>query len=394
MGPMSIVFGVLCLLAVGAWLGYARRQRSGIHLLFALGCGAVLGIVAIIAVTLAVDVDPARLAKPLGKTFSVLVAGLVLLAVMWLLAALFSPAVRASIAAHEVAHAVWFGAAMSIGAFTYLYQVNLRSFLVSPNPWAIRGLQRARYQGRTPEEWFRALRTDTNSTQRPLRILRVIYNYEEECDALEVPLSWDLMLKSGLFELVPRNEFPHGDALFGGGAKLHVIINGGGRQTGPCWRAANGNCLVALGQRGLKPGTNEVEVEFNIYIPYRSLSVTGPRAQVELHPRGSLPVMNDTKWEGLRRAMYLLGDLRPKWRTKGIQSWYVREWDGDWFDWSHQFGEGYPSIEWMEIMVTSTEQDAAVVNALKALHVRGEKTEHGYRVFGYAEPGKPMNYIE
>lgn len=393
---MNILFGALFLLAVGAWLSYVCRECSGLQVLFALGCGAVLGIAAVIAVTLIVDVDPARLANPLGKTFSVLVAGLVLFAVMRLLAALFSPAVRASIAAHEVAHAVWFGAAISIGAFTYLYQVNLRSFLVSPNPWAIRGLQRPRHQGRTMEEWFRALRTDTNSTEQPLRIVRVIYNYEPKCDAVEVPLSWDLMRKSGLFELIPatENEFHHGDALFGGGAKLYVIINGGGRQTGPCWRAADGNSLLALSQRELKPGTNEVEVEFHMYIPYGSLSVTGPRAQVELHPRGWVRAMNDTKWEELRRAMSSLSDLRPKWRTKGIQSWYVREWDGDWLDWSHQFGEGYPSIEWMEIMVTSTEQNAAVVNALRALHVPSEKTEQGYRVFGYAEPGKLVNYIE
>jgi hypothetical protein len=314
----------------------------------------VLGIAAIIAVTLIVDVDPARFAKPLGKTFSVLVAGLVLSAAARLLAALFSPAIRASISAHEVAHAVWFGAAMGIGAFTFLYQVNLRSFLVSPNPWAIRGLQRPRYQGRTLAEWFQVLRTDTNSTQQPLRIVRVIYNYEPECDAVEVPFSWDLMLKSGLSELVPatENEFHHGDALFGGPANLFVIINGGGRQTSPCWRAANGDCLLALSQRELKPGTNEVEVEFNMYIPYRTLSVTGPRAQVELHPRGLVPAMNDTKWEELRSAMSSLGDLRPKWRTKGIQSWYIREWNGDWFDWLHQFREGYPSIEWLEIKVT------------------------------------------
>ena len=238
------------------------------------------------------------------------------------------------------------------------------------------------------------LRTDTNSTERPLQIVRVIYNYKEEWDALEVPLSWDLMLKSGLFELVLPDEGQRGDALFGSHAKLYLFINGHGPETGLCWRATNGNCLLALGRRELKPGTNEVAVEFNMYLPYRSLSVTGPRAQVELHPRGMDPVMNRTKWEELRKAMYLLGDLHPKWRTKDIQSWYIREWDGDWFDWSHQFQHGYPSIEWLEIKVTSAEQDAAVVNALRALQVPGEKTDQGYRVFGYAEPGKLVNCIE
>jgi hypothetical protein len=386
---MSMILVALGLLAVGAWLSYAHRQRSGLHLLFALGCGAVLGIAAIIAVTLIVDVDPARFAKPLGKTFSVLVAGLVLLAIMRLLAALFSRAIRASIAAHEVAHAVWFGAAISIGAFTFLYQVNLRSFLVSPNPWAIRGLQRPRCQGRTLAEWLPVLRTDTNRTEHPLRIVRVIHNYEPECDAVEVPLSWDLLQKYGLFELdLPYRE----DALFGRHAKFYLFINGHGPETGLCWRATNGNCLLRYHHRLLKPGTNEIEVAFNMSAGDSSLSATGPRRQVELNTRGLVPVMNNTKWHELGLAIASLRDLSPKWRTKDIESGFIREWDGEWFYHFCMLHE-YADIEWVEIEVTSTERDAAVVNALRALHVPGEKTEHGYRVFGYAQAGKAVDYI-
>jgi hypothetical protein len=393
---MSIVFGALCLLAVGAWLSYVYCQRAGLQVLFALGCGAVLGIAAIIAVTLMVDVDPARYANPLGRTFSVLVAGLVLSAIMRLLAALFSRAVRASIAAHEVAHALWFGAAISIGAFTYLYQVDLGSFLASPNPWAIRGLQRRRCQGRTVAEWLPLLRTDTNSTEHPLRIVRVIYNEEPECDAVEVPLSWDLLRKYGLFELdLPYKDYKpeREDSLIGRHAKLYLHINGHGPETDLCWRATNGNCLLPYYHRILKPGTNEIEVEFIMSALYGGISATGPRTQVELDTRGLVPVMNDTMWEKLGSAMYRLRDLRPKWRIKDIASGFIREWDGDWFDDFCRFHE-YANIEWVEIKVTSTEQDAAVVNALRALHVPGEKTEHGYRVFGYAEPGKLVNYIE
>ena len=50
-------------------------------------------------------------------------------------------------------------------------------------------------------------------------------------------------------------------------------------------------------------------------------------------------------------------------------------------------------IEWVQIKVTSPMQDLAVLRALKSIHVPGEKTEHGYRVFGYAEPGKAVDYF-
>ena len=91
---------------------------------------------------------------------------------------------------------------------------------------------------------------------------------------------------------------------------------------------------------------------------------------------GLAAVMNNTKWDELRLAMYSLGPLHPSWRTKDIETGFIPEWDGEW-----------------EIKVTSTEQDEAVANALRAIHVPGERTEHGYRVFGYTRPGKPVDYI-
>ncbi len=281
---MSIMFVALCLLAAAAWFTYALRERSGIHLLVALASGAMLGMAAIIAATLIVDIDPARFAKPLGKTFSVLLAVLVLSAVGWLVVAAFLPAVRASIAAHEVVHAVWFGAAISIGAFTYLYRVDLRSFLVSPNPWTIRGLQRPRYQGRNLEEWLPVLRTGTNNADHPLRIVRVIYNNESECDAVEVPVSWDLLQKYGLFEPETLQKGQREDASFSRAGKFSLLINGHRADTSPlCWRAANGNCLLRYFHRSLKPGTNEIAVEFSLFAGYSRLSTTGPPAQVVHH---------------------------------------------------------------------------------------------------------------
>ena len=103
---------------------------------------------------------------------------------------------------------------------------------------------------------------------------------------------------------------------------------------------------------------------------------------------GLAPVMNNTKWDELRLAMYSLG---PFHRTKDIETGFIPEWDGEWF---HHFRNGgYESIEWVEIKVTSKEQDEAVTSALRAIHVPGERTEHGYRVFGYTRPGKPVDYI-
>jgi hypothetical protein len=102
--------------------------------------------------------------------------------------------------------------------------------------------------------------------------------------------------------------------------------------------------------------------------------------------------MNDTKWEELRLAMYSLGDLNPKWRTKDVETGFIPEWDGEWF--YHFRSGGYECIEWVEITVTSPAQDDAVLRALRSIHVPGEKTEYGYRVFGYTEPGKAVDYIK
>jgi len=102
--------------------------------------------------------------------------------------------------------------------------------------------------------------------------------------------------------------------------------------------------------------------------------------------------MSNTKWDELRLAMYSLGGPHPKWRTKDMETGFIPEWDGEWF---HHFRlGGYETIEWAEIRVTSAEQEEAVLNSLKSVHVPGERTEHGYRVFGYAEPGKAIDYIK
>jgi len=84
-------------------------------------------------------------------------------------------------------------------------------------------------------------------------------------------------------------------------------------------------------------------------------------------------------------------ELIPQWRTKTIDSGYVCPWDGEWF--YHFKDGGYQDIEWVEIRITSSEQDATVLEALKAIHVPGHRVEHGFRIYGYSKAGEFIDYI-
>lgn len=105
-----------------------------------------------------------------------------------------------------------------------------------------------------------------------------------------------------------------------------------------------------------------------------------------------VPVMNDTKWEELRLAMYSLKNLCPQWRTKDVETGFIPEWDKEWF--YHFRNGGYKSIEWVEIRSATPKQDSTVREILKKIHVPGEKIDEGYRVFGYTKPGQEVKYIE
>src|ERR1700722_19734338 len=100
--------------------------------------------------------------------------------------------------------------------------------------------------------------------------------------------------------------------------------------------------------------------------------------------------MNNTKWEELRLAMYNLSHLRPRWRTKDL-SGYLSDWDGDWF--YHFRNGGYDSIERVEIQVMSAEQEAVVLALLRQIQLPGKRIEAGFRVYGYARGGEPMDYV-
>lgn len=101
-------------------------------------------------------------------------------------------------------------------------------------------------------------------------------------------------------------------------------------------------------------------------------------------------VMNNTKWEELRLAMLEFEDS-PRWRTRDVQTGYESHWDREWY--YHFRDGGYSSIEWVEIAADSPEQLLAIQAALARVHVPGERTEAGFRVYGYIPAGKAVDYV-
>ena len=89
--------------------------------------------------------------------------------------------------------------------------------------------------------------------------------------------------------------------------------------------------------------------------------------------------------------MYGLARLAPRWRTSDVESGYVSEWEREWF--YHFRMGGYASIQWVEIAVDTVEQRDAILKELVRIHVPGERTASGYRIFGYAGTGQTVDYI-
>jgi hypothetical protein len=74
-----------------------------------------------------------------------------------------------------------------------------------------------------------------------------------------------------------------------------------------------------------------------------------------------------------------------------VETGHLSGWDGEWF---HHFRESdYDTIEWLEIQPTSPQQEAAVAVMLKQIHVLGERTLDGFKVYGYLPPGTSANYL-
>ena len=93
-----------------------------------------------------------------------------------------------------------------------------------------------------------------------------------------------------------------------------------------------------------------------------------------------LSLMNNTKWEEIRLAMYDY-PITVQWRVKNIDSWYISNWDEEWF--CHFRLGGYHTIEWLEIKVDNEEIKNDVINILRKIHVPGEVLEDSIKVYEY-----------
>ena len=105
---------------------------------------------------------------------------------------------------------------------------------------------------------------------------------------------------------------------------------------------------------------------------------------MELHP-----VMNNTKWDELRLAMYRL-DAHTPFQARDVNGYYSPP-DGEWF--YHFRAGGYESILYVDIIAQDTEHREMIRAALRRIRLPGKETDSGFRVFGYTERGQAVDYI-
>lgn len=116
------------------------------------------------------------------------------------------------------------------------------------------------------------------------------------------------------------------------------------------------------------------------------MSHTDSFAEEEAHLKkgsfGMTPLMNDTKWNEIRLAMYQY-PKRIVWRTKSLTSGYICQWDGEWY---YHFSEGgYDWVEWLEIRLDDDDIKSYVISKLKEIHVPGEIDGNVVRVYGHKD---------
>ncbi len=102
------------------------------------------------------------------------------------------------------------------------------------------------------------------------------------------------------------------------------------------------------------------------------------------------PVMNNTKWDELRLAMHTL-EPAPSFRLMTTEDFYSGHPEAEWF---HHFrGNGYEDIRYVDIFADNPLHREQIGRALKKIHVPGEETDGGFRVYGYALPGQVLDYL-
>ena len=101
------------------------------------------------------------------------------------------------------------------------------------------------------------------------------------------------------------------------------------------------------------------------------------------------PVMNNTKWNELRLAMYNT-DPAPRWSTL-CQNGYRSAADREWY--YHFRDGGYENIVYVDIFADDHEHRERIRTVIKRIHVPGEETDDGFRIYGYAERAQALDYL-
>ena len=99
--------------------------------------------------------------------------------------------------------------------------------------------------------------------------------------------------------------------------------------------------------------------------------------------------MNNTKWNELRLAMYALS-LAPVWSTLSTKGYQSRP-DREWF--YHFSDGGYDTILHVDIFAENPDHRALIRSALRKVHIPGEETTDGFRVFGYLRDGQIADFV-
>ena len=101
------------------------------------------------------------------------------------------------------------------------------------------------------------------------------------------------------------------------------------------------------------------------------------------------PLMNNTKWNELRLAMYKTAPA-PRWsvlRKNGYRSLADREW------YYHFRDGGYEDIVHVDIFADNLEHRECIRMAIRRIQLPGEETDDGFRVYGYAHQGQTAVYL-
>jgi hypothetical protein len=89
--------------------------------------------------------------------------------------------------------------------------------------------------------------------------------------------------------------------------------------------------------------------------------------------------------------MLSLRPLSPFYRIMNVEYGDLTDWDAEWF--YHFNLPNYAFIEWLELKPRDASLRDVLHEAVKRVHLPGEETPDGFRIFGYARGGRPLDYI-